>query len=58
MAASVFCVPCELKTPNLAVFFQYPQLSTSHDSKFGNIQEETYETYSVAVHKHGDVTIM
>ena len=33
MAVSVFCVSCELETPNLAVFFQYVHLPTSYDYK-------------------------
>lgn len=31
VAIAVFCVPCELQTPNLAVFFPDLHLSTSYD---------------------------
>ena len=42
---SVFCVPGELKTPNIEVSFQNLYLFTSYDNKCGNNLEETYETY-------------
>ena len=44
----IFCVPCELKTSNLAAFFNFFIFSSSHDNKCGNILEQTYGTIYVA----------
>ena len=48
-AVLAFCVPCELETPNVMVFFQYLHLPTSYDNKCGNILEETYKTYHITL---------
>ena len=41
---SLVCINCELKTSNLAVFFNIFFFSTCHGNKYGNILEETHGT--------------
>ena len=49
-----FCILCSLclKTPTLAVFFNIFNCLHSTINKFGNILEESYETYNVTLHKN------
>lgn len=49
VAFLVFCIPCGLRTPNLAFFKKYIQMSSSYDKKCGIILKETSETYFVQI---------
>ena len=50
---SIFCVPCELETPNREGFFHIIHLSTSYADKCDNILEATFEIYYGIVCRHG-----
>lgn len=57
LAISVFCIFCELETPNEAVF-QYLYVYASYNNKCSDILEETCDIYYVTVYKYGHSTIM
>ena len=58
VAVSVFCVPCELETPNRAAFFNIFICLHLTITKWDNILEVTYETYYFPLYRHEDLTFM